>query len=130
MPVSVHRCLPYQLIRPLPGNFRRLSCSICGRSHPRASRSQNLRIARADWLDDAVLLPPSTMSDPRFARLKTDPRFRRIKKDKNKVIVDERFKDIFDDKGRKKGKKDTGTPNNPRGVHTDFRSRTDMISAC
>ncbi|RPD82468.1 hypothetical protein L226DRAFT_556272 [Lentinus tigrinus ALCF2SS1-7] len=46
------------------------------------------------------------MSDPRFARLKTDPRFRRIKKDKNKVVVDERFKDIFDDKPKKKGKKD------------------------
>ncbi|CDO71641.1 hypothetical protein BN946_scf184911.g112 [Trametes cinnabarina] len=45
------------------------------------------------------------MSDPRFARLKTDPRFRRIKKDKNKVVVDERFKEIFDDKGKKKGKK-------------------------
>ncbi|KAH9898312.1 hypothetical protein C8Q73DRAFT_639931 [Cubamyces lactineus] len=47
------------------------------------------------------------MSDPRFARLKTDPRFRRIKKDKNKVVVDERFKDIFQDKGKKKGKKST-----------------------
>ncbi|KAI0655166.1 hypothetical protein C8Q70DRAFT_936549 [Cubamyces menziesii] len=47
------------------------------------------------------------MSDPRFARLKTDPRFRRIKKDKNKVVVDERFKDIFEDKGKKKGKKST-----------------------
>ncbi|KAJ2966138.1 hypothetical protein NUW54_g13894 [Trametes sanguinea] len=47
------------------------------------------------------------MSDPRFARLKTDPRFRRIKKDKSKVVVDERFKDIFDDKGKKKGKKGT-----------------------
>ncbi|KAI0361520.1 hypothetical protein OH77DRAFT_1444095 [Trametes cingulata] len=45
------------------------------------------------------------MSDPRFARLKTDPRFRRIKKEKNKVVVDERFKDIFDDKSKKKGKK-------------------------
>ncbi|KAI0778273.1 hypothetical protein BD413DRAFT_465710 [Trametes elegans] len=45
------------------------------------------------------------MSDPRFARLKSDPRFRRIKKDKNKVVVDERFKDIFRDKGKKKGKK-------------------------
>ncbi|KAL7285374.1 hypothetical protein ACG7TL_000469 [Trametes sanguinea] len=44
------------------------------------------------------------MSDPRFARLKTDPRFRRIKKDKSKVVVDERFKDIFDDKGKKKKK--------------------------
>ncbi|KAI0756904.1 hypothetical protein C8Q80DRAFT_1092670 [Daedaleopsis nitida] len=46
------------------------------------------------------------MSDPRFARLKTDPRFRRIKKEKNKVVVDERFKDIFNDKGKKKGNKD------------------------
>ncbi|KAI0651940.1 hypothetical protein C8Q79DRAFT_68312 [Trametes meyenii] len=45
------------------------------------------------------------MSDPRFARFKSDPRFRRIKKDKNKVVVDERFKDIFDDKGIKKGRK-------------------------
>ncbi|KAI0375087.1 hypothetical protein BV20DRAFT_933533 [Pilatotrama ljubarskyi] len=45
------------------------------------------------------------MSDPRFARLKTDPRFRRIKKEKNKVVVDERFKDIFEDKSKKKGKK-------------------------
>lgn len=49
------------------------------------------------------------MSDPRFARLKTDPRFRRIKKDKNKVVVDERFKVIFQEKGKKKGKKSTGT---------------------
>ncbi|KAI0801175.1 hypothetical protein C8Q74DRAFT_1364815 [Fomes fomentarius] len=44
------------------------------------------------------------MSDPRFARLKTDPRFRRIKKEKNKVVVDERFKDIFDGKDKRKGK--------------------------
>lgn len=49
------------------------------------------------------------MSDPRFARLKTDPRFRRIKKDKNKVVVDDRFKDIFKEKGKKKGKQSTGT---------------------
>ncbi|KAL1951845.1 hypothetical protein VTO73DRAFT_994 [Trametes versicolor] len=47
------------------------------------------------------------MSDPRFARLKTDPRFRRIKKDKNKVVVDDRFKDIFKEKGKKKGKQST-----------------------
>ncbi|KAI0825046.1 hypothetical protein BC628DRAFT_1488995 [Trametes gibbosa] len=47
------------------------------------------------------------MSDPRFARLKTDPRFRRIKKDKNKVVVDERFKAIFQEKGKKKGKTST-----------------------
>ncbi|KAI8990519.1 hypothetical protein BD414DRAFT_483899 [Trametes punicea] len=45
------------------------------------------------------------MSDPRFARLKTDPRFRRIKKEKSKVVVDERFKDIFEDKTLKKAKK-------------------------
>ena len=53
------------------------------------------------------------MSDPRFARLKTDPRFRRIKKDRSKVVVDERFKGIFDDKGKKKSKKaEKGTPDN------------------
>ncbi|KAF9822120.1 hypothetical protein IEO21_00114 [Rhodonia placenta] len=47
------------------------------------------------------------MSDPRFARFKTDPRFRRIKKDEGKVVVDERFKGVFDaDKKKKKGKKD------------------------
>ncbi|KAH9858106.1 hypothetical protein C2E23DRAFT_164513 [Lenzites betulinus] len=50
------------------------------------------------------------MSDPRFARLKTDPRFRRIKKDKNKVVVDDRFKAIFQEKGKKKGKKSTVSP--------------------
>ncbi|KAJ3479605.1 hypothetical protein NLI96_g8934 [Meripilus lineatus] len=45
------------------------------------------------------------MSDPRFARLKTDPRFRRIKKKDSKVVVDDRFKSIFDDGKNKKGKK-------------------------
>ncbi|TBU35343.1 hypothetical protein BD311DRAFT_746002 [Dichomitus squalens] len=45
------------------------------------------------------------MSDPRFARLKTDPRFRRIKKEKNRVVVDDRFKDFFDGKKEKKSKK-------------------------
>ncbi|KAG2140964.1 uncharacterized protein EDB93DRAFT_650462 [Suillus bovinus] len=45
------------------------------------------------------------MSDPRFARLKTDPRFRRPKKHISKVVVDERFKGIFDeDKAGKKSK--------------------------
>ncbi|KLO17066.1 hypothetical protein SCHPADRAFT_913851 [Schizopora paradoxa] len=43
------------------------------------------------------------MSDPRFARLRTDPRFRKPKKSKTKVVVDERFKSIFD--GDEKGKK-------------------------
>ncbi|OCH96084.1 hypothetical protein OBBRIDRAFT_361349 [Obba rivulosa] len=45
------------------------------------------------------------MSDPRFARFKSDPRFRRIKKDEAKVVVDDRFKSIFDDGKKKKGKK-------------------------
>ena len=47
------------------------------------------------------------MSDPRFARFKTDPRFRRIKKEKQKVVVDDRFKDLFagDKRGKGKGKK-------------------------
>ncbi|KAH7102151.1 hypothetical protein BKA62DRAFT_700356 [Auriculariales sp. MPI-PUGE-AT-0066] len=37
------------------------------------------------------------MSDARFARLKTDPRFRRPKKVQNKVVVDDRFKSLFDE---------------------------------
>ncbi|KAI0068254.1 hypothetical protein BV25DRAFT_1987063 [Artomyces pyxidatus] len=41
------------------------------------------------------------MSDPRFARLKTDPRFRRPKKHTSKVVVDERFKSIFQDDSKK-----------------------------
>ncbi|EMD42120.1 hypothetical protein CERSUDRAFT_90716 [Gelatoporia subvermispora B] len=45
------------------------------------------------------------MSDPRFARFKTDPRFRRIKKDEAKVVVDDRFKSIFDGGKKKQGKK-------------------------
>ena len=53
------------------------------------------------------------MSDPRFARLKTDPRFRRIKKDKNKVVVDERFKGIFEENGKKKRTQGKGTPTKP-----------------
>ncbi|OAX39056.1 hypothetical protein K503DRAFT_690359 [Rhizopogon vinicolor AM-OR11-026] len=46
------------------------------------------------------------MSDPRFARLKTDPRFRRPKKHHSKVVVDERFKGIFEEDrtGKKKSK--------------------------
>lgn len=45
------------------------------------------------------------MSDPRFARLKTDPRFRRIRKKDSKVVVDDRFKSLFDESKDKKGKK-------------------------
>jgi hypothetical protein len=41
------------------------------------------------------------MSDPRFARLKSDPRFRRPKKHQNKVVIDERFKGVFDSKKAK-----------------------------
>ncbi|GAA5859122.1 hypothetical protein JCM8547_004011 [Rhodosporidiobolus lusitaniae] len=37
------------------------------------------------------------MSDPRFARLHTDPRFVRPKASKHKVVVDERFKQLFDE---------------------------------
>ncbi|KDQ63530.1 hypothetical protein JAAARDRAFT_381668 [Jaapia argillacea MUCL 33604] len=44
------------------------------------------------------------MPDPRFARLKTDPRFRRPKRKEAKVVVDDRFKSIFDDGKGKKGK--------------------------
>lgn len=45
------------------------------------------------------------MSDPRFARLKTDPRFRRIRKKDSKLVVDDRFKSVFDGDKSKKGKK-------------------------
>jgi hypothetical protein len=41
------------------------------------------------------------MSDPRFARLKTDPRFRQPRRKSNKVVVDDRFKSIFEDGGKK-----------------------------
>ncbi|KAF9518327.1 hypothetical protein BS47DRAFT_1423201 [Hydnum rufescens UP504] len=37
------------------------------------------------------------MADPRFARLRTDPRFRKPKSSHNKIVIDERFKSIFDD---------------------------------
>ncbi|TFY67132.1 hypothetical protein EVJ58_g1807 [Rhodofomes roseus] len=45
------------------------------------------------------------MSDPRFARFKTDPRFRRVKKEQQKVVVDDRFKQLFDGDKKGKGKK-------------------------
>jgi len=45
------------------------------------------------------------MSDPRFTKLKTDPRFRRIRRKESKVVVDERFKSVFDEG---KGKKNKG----------------------
>lgn len=34
--------------------------------------------------------------DPRFAKLATDPRFQRPKASKNKIVVDDRFKEFFD----------------------------------
>lgn len=34
--------------------------------------------------------------DPRFAKLQTDPRFVRPKASKHKVVLDERFKQLFD----------------------------------
>ncbi|KIJ45262.1 hypothetical protein M422DRAFT_75247 [Sphaerobolus stellatus SS14] len=48
------------------------------------------------------------MSDPRFARIKSDPRFRKPRKKENKVVVDDRFKSVFendDTKGKGKAKK-------------------------
>lgn len=39
--------------------------------------------------------------DPRFAKLQTDPRFVRPKATKNKLVLDERFKEFFDDSDRK-----------------------------
>ncbi|KZW02680.1 hypothetical protein EXIGLDRAFT_744513 [Exidia glandulosa HHB12029] len=46
------------------------------------------------------------MSDARFARLRTDPRFRRPKKAKAKVVVDDRFKSIFDKDDKKEKRVD------------------------
>ncbi|GAA6011140.1 hypothetical protein JCM11491_006738 [Sporobolomyces phaffii] len=37
------------------------------------------------------------MSDPRFARVHTDPRFVRPKASKHKIVVDDRFKQLFED---------------------------------
>jgi len=48
------------------------------------------------------------MSDPRFARLKSDPRFRKIRKNDHKVVVDERFKSIFQDDKKSKKQKSKG----------------------
>ena len=88
-----------------------------------------------------MFTPPlnlSPMSDPRFARLKTDPRFRRIKKDKNKVVVDNRFKGFFDEKSKKKNKEGKGMPTPPKSFHIlfpltpgdDQRVSTSMADRC
>ncbi|KIM48253.1 hypothetical protein M413DRAFT_439980 [Hebeloma cylindrosporum] len=44
------------------------------------------------------------MSDPRFARLKSDPRFRRPKKKNSRVVIDERFKSVFEQDKKKKSR--------------------------
>ncbi|CBQ67586.1 related to ESF1-18S rRNA factor, nucleolar protein involved in pre-rRNA processing [Sporisorium reilianum SRZ2] len=46
-------------------------------------------------------------TDPRFAKVHTDPRFLKPKRDDTKVVVDERFKGLFEDdkSSGKKGKK-------------------------
>ena len=45
--------------------------------------------------------PRYKMSDPRFARVKSDPRFRKPRKHQAKVVVDERFKGVFE-RGKEK----------------------------
>ncbi|KAK4704959.1 hypothetical protein P7C70_g1241, partial [Phenoliferia sp. Uapishka_3] len=50
------------------------------------------------------------MVDARFAKLHTDPRFVRPKAAKNKIVVDERFKQLFDDE--EVGKKGKGAAGN------------------
>ena len=61
------------------------------------------------------------MSDPRFARLKTDPRFRPSRKKHQKVVIDERFKPVFDQakKGRGNAKREQLPP-----VHSRHASLT------
>ena len=54
------------------------------------------------------LFASPSMSDPRFARLKTDPRFRKIRKSDHKVTVDDRFKSIFQDDKKPRNKKSKG----------------------
>ena len=59
------------------------------------------------------------MSDPRFARLKSDPRFRRPKKQRSKVVVDDRFKGIFDqDRTGKTESKQKGKRQERLGAHS------------
>ncbi len=45
-------------------------------------------------------------TDPRFSRVHTDPRFLKPKRDDNKVVVDERFKGLFEEEKGKKKKTD------------------------
>jgi hypothetical protein len=49
---------------------------------------------------------PIAMSDPRFSRLTTDPRFRRPRRQRSKIVVDDRFKEIFEQgKGKREERK-------------------------
>jgi hypothetical protein len=61
-------------------------------------------------------------SDPRFSRLKNDPRFRRPKKLRSKVVVDDRFKGIFQEHEKKVERKagaDKSRPiSTPRSLNT------------
>ncbi|EST09815.1 hypothetical protein PSEUBRA_000202 [Kalmanozyma brasiliensis GHG001] len=45
-------------------------------------------------------------TDPRFAKVHTDPRFLKPKRDDTKVVVDDRFKGLFEDDKSKKKKTD------------------------
>ncbi|KAJ9476997.1 Pre-rRNA-processing protein ESF1 [Pseudozyma hubeiensis] len=45
-------------------------------------------------------------TDPRFAKVHTDPRFLKPKRDDTKVVVDDRFKGLFEDDKSKKKKSD------------------------
>ena len=53
---------------------------------------------------------PRSMSDPRFARFKSDPRFRKPKRSSQKVVVDDRFKSVFETQGKKKKKSGPHVP--------------------
>jgi len=64
------------------------------------------------------------MSDSRFARLKSDPRFRRLKKHSNKVIVDERFKSVFDAPKKKKNGAKSGIVNCTLDCYTHTQHNT------
>jgi len=59
-----------------------------------------LQSTKASAWKKSLSFPPinsNNMSDPRFARLHTDPRFVRPKASKSKIVVDDRFKQLFQD---------------------------------
>ncbi|KAF7306879.1 NUC153 domain-containing protein [Mycena indigotica] len=59
--------------------------------------------------------------DSRFARLRTDPRFRRPRKEKSKVVVDQRFKAVFQPKSSKGRVDKYGRPISATQDHEDLR---------